>query len=109
MYVGNWVLAAMLSVAGGVVPQARYWLSPSVDVPSSMWVLLLQPGATNSSGVIKLVVQTVQLLLQWQSDAETKAVAEDATPEDDKVYPPRRQLLAGGGSIGATGLQMSLA
>ena len=68
----QWVLAALLGIAGGLVPQARYELAPSVEVQSAMWVLLLQPGATNSSGVVKLVVQTVQLLMDWLHQLETQ-------------------------------------
>ena len=104
----QWVLAAALVITAGLVPQARYELAPSVDVPSSMWVLLLHPGATNTSGVVKLVVETVQMLmarLEEHENAEAKQAA-DAEGQDI-VHPPRRQLLAGGGSLAATGMQMS--
>ena len=104
----QWTLAALLSMVSGLVPQARYELAPSIEVPSSLWVVLLHPGGTNSSGVVRLVIQTLQKLFTWRADVEA-AAAEAATEEGKDVeYPPRRQLLAGGGSLAATGLQMSL-
>ena len=109
----QWVLAALLGIAGGLVPQARYELAPSVEVQSAMWVLLLQPGATNSSGTVKLVVQTVQLLMDWLHQLETQEhqqVLATATAADTEKpqRPVLRHLLAGGGSLAATGVQMSL-
>ena len=102
-----WVLAAALVIAAGLVPQARYELAPSVSVPSSMWIILLHPGATNSSGVIKLVVETVQLLMSWLAELEEQQAKRETAEGEEVVYPPRRQLLAGGGSLAATGMQMS--
>ena len=66
----QWTLGALLCVAGALVPQASYLPAPSVEVQSSIWVLLLQPGGTNSSGVVKLVMQGVQLLMTWLRDYE---------------------------------------
>ena len=73
-----------------------------------MWVLLLHPGATNSSGLIKMAAEAVQLLLTWVHEKEIKRAKREVAEGEEPVLPPRRQLLAGGGSIGATGAQMSL-
>ena len=104
----QWTLAAMLSMVSGLVPQARYELAPSVEVPASMWVVLLHPGSTNSSGVIRLVIQSLQRLFAWRAVEETARAEAEVAEGENVVYPPRRQLLAGGGSLAATGLQMSL-
>jgi hypothetical protein len=103
----QWVLASALVVTAGLVPQARYQLASSAEVPSSMWVILLQPGATNSSGVVELTVQTVQLLMTWLAKHEDDEARRNTNPGDEVIFPPRRQLLAGGGSLAATGMQMS--
>eukprot|EP00959_Pyramimonas_sp_CCMP1952_P203650 4258412-Pyramimonas_sp.AAC.1 len=81
-----------------------------------MWVVLLHPGATNTSSVIKVVSKAAALLTDLifqKEDAEVKEQArrdnqeEDPTAQVKYTHPPRRQLLAGGGSAAATGMQMS--
>lgn len=65
--------------------------------------MLLHPGATNSSGVVKTVANAVATMFDWLHIQENSG-----RPAEDAEEVPRRQLLAGGGSLAATGLQMSL-
>ena len=109
----QWVLAAVLCIIGGLVPRVRFKLAPSVPVPTSTWLLFLQPGAANGSGVIRLMPDTVSLLFEWLHqaeihDARAEASTQRADAEAAVELPPRRQLVAGGGSVAATGMQMSL-
>jgi hypothetical protein len=80
--------------------------------------VLLHPGATNSSGVVSTVAKAVQKILQRlhehekkrAQDAHNRLVQELPEGEDppELVLPPQRQLLAGGGSLAAMGMQMSM-
>ena len=105
----EWGFLALLSVVSGLVPEDRFEAAPSVRIPSSLWIVLLHPGATNTSGIVHAVASAVQMMfdrLHAEERAKARAMAEDnAEPPED---PPKRQLLAGGGSLAATGLQMSL-
>lgn len=99
----EWGLLALLTVASGLVPEDRFEPAPSISIPSSLWVVLLHPGATNSSGVVQAIATSVATMFDWlyayENNRDLAAQREEA---------PRRQLLAGGGSLAATGLQMSL-
>ena len=90
-------------MASGLVPEDRFEPAPSISIPSSLWVVLLHPGATNSSGVVQAIATSVATMFDWlyayENNRDLAAQREEA---------PRRQLLAGGGSLAATGLQMSL-
>jgi hypothetical protein len=103
----EWGLFAILTIISALVPADRFRHCPALKVSSAMWVNLLHPGATNSSGVIALVARTVEKLMT-RLHADEKREAEENTPADEATtYPPKRHLLAGGGSLAATGLQMS--
>ena len=102
----EWGLLALLSVVSALVPRDRFVLCPSIKTASAMWICLVQPGATNSSGIISVVAKSVTQLLARLHKHEVE-VAERPEGSPDDVIPPRRQLLAGGGSLAATGLQMS--
>lgn len=115
----EWSLLALLSIAGGLVPRDRFEPAPSISISSSMWVCLLHPGATNSSGVIRVISMAVEKMFErlWRFEmqeaekthaAAVEAAGEEAEAIPDLQLPPKRQLLAGGGSLAATGLQMSL-
>ena len=109
----EWAFLALLTTVSGLVPEDRIELTPSMSIPSSLWVLLLQPGSTNSSGVTHVVSEALRLMFarQWKDELAQHDEVVAALPEnaEEPPAPPRRQLLAGGGSLAATGLQMSLA
>ena len=109
----EWAFLALLTTVSGLVPEDRIELTPSMSIPSSLWVLLLQPGSTNSSGVTRVVSEALRLMFarQWKDELAQHDEVVAALPEnaEEPPAPPRRQLLAGGGSLAATGLQMSLA
>ena len=78
----------------------------------------MHPGATNTSGVLRVVTLAANLLtarLQKYADATRKVVAERESPPPsdgaavESVHPPQRLLLAGGGSAAAAGMQQRLA
>ena len=108
----EWVLLALLASVGSLIPQDRFVSAPSLEVPSSLWIILLHPGATNTSGVISLVTKAMSKLMRMLHDHE-KAVAEAAynqLPSQGRPpyqEPPRRQVLAGGASMAANGQIMS--
>ena len=99
----EWGFLALLTVTSGLIPQDRLEPAPSISIPSSLWVVLLHPGATNSSGVVQTIATAVSTMFEWLHAQEN---AEHLAGRGDEA--PRRQLLAGGGSLAATGLQMSL-
>ena len=109
----EWAALAFLAIAGSLIPQDRLETAPSISLPSSMWILLLHPGATNSSGVIGVVTKGINKLLEKLHRHESDAArsAWDALPEGERPEkyerPPRRQVLAGGGSLAANGIQAS--
>ena len=59
----EWVLLALLACAGALIPEDRFETAPSIEVPSSLWIMLLHPGATNSSGVIGVVTKAMAELV----------------------------------------------
>ena len=86
-----------------------------------MWVCLAHPGSTNSSGVIKIEAAAIEQLFDrlWKFEKRVarelhqqtrdQALRDNAAAEVEPFREPgKRQLLAGGGSLGATGLQMSV-
>ena len=104
----EWAFLALLTAVSGLIPQDRLEPTPSVSIPSSLWVILVQPGSTNSSGVTRIVSDALRLVFDRLWVLEKRLARQDAENPDEVVEPPRRQLLAGGGSLAATGLQMSL-
>lgn len=108
----EWMLLALLACVGSLIPEDRFATAPSIEVPSSLWIILLHPGATNTSGVIGLVTKVMtQLSTRLQAyekaryDEAYNAVPEEERPDYDP--PPRRQVLAGGASMAANGQLMS--
>jgi hypothetical protein len=59
-----WVLLALLTLVGGLIPQDRFETAPSIELPSSLWVVLLHPGATNTSGIIQIITRAISMLMQ---------------------------------------------
>lgn len=122
----RWVFLAMLIMIGALVPKDRFELTPSIVMSSAVWAVLLHPGSTNSSGVVRVAAAALDLLMRRQhpldieaaeaaekeavaaekSEAEAAAEAgEEAAPLKKRKFslPPQRQILAGGGSLAAVG------
>lgn len=101
---------ALLTVVSGCIPEARFHFAPSIQIPASLWICLLHPGSTNTSGVGGTVTKAINLMLDQIYLEEYNAEAQLAQRDGrEPVYPSKRQLLVGGGSVGATGMQMSKA
>ena len=85
----EWTLLALLAAVGVLIPQDRFVSAPSLDVPSSLWIILLHPGATNTSGVISLVTNSLNKLMKmmYEHVKTTAAVAYNQLPEEGR--PPR--------------------
>eukprot|EP00435_Cladocopium_sp_Y103_P055011 s202_g18.t1 len=87
----------------------RFVIAPSIVLPNSIWAVLLHPGSVNSSGLILTVATALSTIMTKRHAAEKemakrKAQAQEAAGlEPDYDEPPRRQCLAGGGSLAATG------
>ena len=50
-------LLALLAIAGALILQDRFEPAPSIEVPSSMWIVLLHLGATITLGVMHVVTK----------------------------------------------------
>ena len=123
----RWVLMAMVVVVGSLVPEDRLELTPSIVLSSATWAVLMHPGSTNSSGVIRVAALALGAMMRRQHpvdiaaaqaahDAVEAAAQGDAAAEADAgeqapaakkrkfVSPPQRQILAGGGSLAAVGM-----
>ena len=127
----------MLIVVGALVPGDRFELTPSITLPCSAWAVLLHPGSTNSSGVVRVAAAALETMMRRQHPhdiaaaqkeyealmaADAAAAAGDAAQDDGEngtfssppakrpkfAQPARRQILAGGGSLAAMGLCLSL-
>lgn len=85
-------------------------IAPSVVVHSVIWACLLHPGSTNSSGVVGVISASLEAICRRRHQYELAQAAAAAEREGETEWerPPQRQLLAGGGSLAAAGLQMSL-
>lgn len=108
----EWILLALLAAVGALIPQDRFVSAPSIDVPSSLWIIMCHPGATNTSGVISLVTNSLNKLMKMMHAYETNTAeaAYAQLPDADRPpyeEPPRRQVLAGGASMAANGQIMS--
>ena len=57
--------------------------------------------------MVAVVSAAVERLFLHMYKDECAAAEAHATADEDITYPPRRQLLAGGGSLAAIGMQMS--
>jgi hypothetical protein len=93
-----------------VMIQDRLEIAPSIVLPSVIWACLLHPGSTNSSGVIGAISGALEkVFVRCHQDEEraARAAAVARGGAEDYEHPPRRQVLSGGGSLAATGLQMS--
>ena len=125
----RWVFLAVLIVIGALVPKDRFELTPSIVMSSAVWAVLLHPGSTNSSGVVRVAAAALDLLMRRQhpldieaaeaaekeavaaekADAEAAAEAgEEAAPLKKRKFmvPAQRQILAGGGSLAAVGARL---
>ena len=117
---------AMMVIVGSLVPKDRLELTPSIVLSSASWAVLMHPGSTNSSGVIRVAALALGAMMRRQHpvdvaaaqaahDAAEAAEQEDAAAAADGaehppaakkrkfVCPPQRQILAGGGSLAAVG------
>ena len=92
-----WFTLALAACCGQLSPRDRMELCPSILVPSTLWICLCHPGATNSSGVIRVVSQAMEKLYQRMFEVETEAM------KDQNTKPLLRKGLAGGGSLAAAG------
>jgi hypothetical protein len=104
----EWGLLALLVTASSCAPQDRFESAPSIPISSALWTCLIHPGATNSSGIIRVVTSALELMYDWLYDHECEEARRTAEDPGSVTLPPRRQVLAGGGSLAAVGLQMSL-
>ena len=108
-----WALMALLSMAGACIPQDRYEPAPSIEIASSLWIVLVHPGATNSSGVVMVVAKAVRQLFRalhkWETDRDRKKHEElDENQRPAEFQPPlERTIIAGGASMAVNGLIMS--
>ena len=105
-----WALLGLLGAVGLAHPRCRLELAPSIEVPPSLWICLCQPGATNSSGVIKVFSTAIQQLFarRFQDERRQHEGGADGEPDGAGAARPRmRKGLAGGGSLAAVGLQLS--
>ena len=98
------LLGALVGVAS-LAPEDGLEIAPSVKVRSVVWSCLLHPGSTNSSGVVGCVADAIGKICKrdW---VERKAAASRAQG-GAAVEPHYRDILAGGGSLAGTGVQMS--
>lgn len=84
-------------------------IAPSIAIPNSIWAVLLHPGSVNTSGLILTVVTALNLIMNRRHQVEVAAAKQaaqdrqEAGQDPDYSVPPRRQCLAGGGSLAATG------
>ena len=105
------VLLAVLVATASLAPEDRFELAPSVTVRSVVWACLLHPGSTNSSGVVGCIADSLMKLCQRDfkdRDRAARAEAEARTGNLSTYQEPHhRDLLAGGGSLAATGIQMA--
>lgn len=114
------VLLAVLVATAALSPEDTLEIAPSVKVRSVIWVLMLHPGATNSSGVTGCIADALQRICardfdeaKVKADRELQRAAAAAAEPDtqqgapETKEPPRRQIIAGGGSLAGTGLEMS--
>ena len=89
--------------------QDRFVIAPSIAIPNSIWAVLLHPGSVNTSGLILTVVTALNLIMNRRHQVEVAAAKQaaqdrqEAGQDPDYSVPPRRQCLAGGGSLAATG------
>jgi hypothetical protein len=85
-------------------------LTPSIVLHAIIWAVLVHPGSTNSSGIIGLVSSSLEQVFDRNHKEELDAakVQVEENDEEDYVKPPKREILSGGSSLAATGLQMSL-
>ena len=104
----EWGFFALISLVSALIPQDRFEPAPSIALPSSMWVCLLHPGATNTSAVVGIVSKAAAIMCDRLHRLECEKARQEANGTDaDYVQPCRRELLSGGGSLAATGMQMS--
>ena len=117
---------ALLTVIGALTPKDRLELTPSIVLSSACWAVLLHPGSTNSSGVVRVAAMALEGVMRRQHPADIEAArrqhdaeaqveaaeheaAQDAAHEmpplkKRKFTPPaKREILAGGGSLAAVG------
>ncbi|CAK0824195.1 unnamed protein product, partial [Prorocentrum cordatum] len=94
----EWVLLALLACVGALIPEDHFETAPSIEVQSSLWSILIHPGATNSSGVISVVTKAMTKLVNRLHKYETDSY--------DAHY-NALSVLAGGASLPANGMIMS--
>eukprot|EP00439_Symbiodinium_sp_Y106_P061790 s1783_g9.t1 len=89
--------------------QDRFVISPSIEIPNSIWAVLLHPGSVNSSGLLPVVLKALDRIMRRHhivEIAEVKRQDEELEARGQKgdiALPPKGQCLAGGGSLAATG------
>ena len=121
----NWNMVAIPSatVSRQLSPKDVFQLCKSVEVPGSLWTMLLHPGSTNTSGLLKVLTNSMELIYDRRNEEEYNEASQKHKDECDKVRteaqdpekarlpkfepPPRRKGLAGGGSLAAAGFTAS--
>eukprot|EP00974_Lingulodinium_polyedra_P041044 3944801-Lingulodinium_polyedra.AAC.1 len=84
----EWGLFAILTLASSLIPADRFEPAPSISLQSSMWVVLLQPGSTNSSSVTRVVTQAAEAMFARlhaleRQEAEARAAARGPAEGND--------------------------
>ena len=101
----EWPCLALICCAPGLSPRDVMDLAPSIPVRAVVWGCLCHPGATNSSGVIRIFGKAIGRVLKRMQAHET--IVGQLQGNGNHYEAEERQLLAGGGSVAACGLQMS--
>ena len=101
----EWPCLALICCAPGLSPQDVMNLAPSIPVRAVVWGCLCHPGATNSSGVIRIFGKAIEIVLKRMQVHES--IVGQLQGNGNHYEAEERQLLAGGGSVAACGLQMS--
>ena len=101
----EWPCLALMSCAPALSPRDRMEMFPSNEIRAVVWACLCHPGATNSSGVIKVFHRALGTIMHRMEQCET-AIGH-ANGQNAKFKAKKRTIVAGGGSVAATGLQMA--
>ncbi|CAJ1339118.1 unnamed protein product, partial [Effrenium voratum] len=113
----SWLLLAAAAGVPQLSPRDRLQLCESILIPGSIWACLIHPGATNTSGIIKMVTKAWELIYARRNAVEEAAALAEARAQMASqeggdapakvVAPPKRKGLAGGGSLAAAGFAAS--
>ena len=67
----EWPCLALMSCAPALSPRDRMEMFPSNEISAVVWACLCHPGATNSSGVIKVFHRALGTIMHRMEQCET--------------------------------------